>query len=166
MANVTTDALVKAIATARNKDNVVVAVANATGGKAISDAIMTKVHDALAAKITGDKAEQTIGSIMSILKASEGLPNIRAKAKELFANDAVRKGSEFTAVRAGIAAWNTGKRDNELVAAMSEKCPLMSSEEKALAQLKSLLSQVKDKCSKAGKAELESVVDSLIVKVG
>ena len=115
--------------------------------------------------ITGDKAEQAIASIVNILKASEGLPIIREQAQNLFAGGAVRKGSAYTATRAGITAWNEGKRDNELTAIMSEKCPVLDPAEKAKAELLSLLTRAKDKAVSAGKADMAPALEALMGKL-
>lgn len=162
MTTITTDTLIKSISAARNKDNLIVAITNATKGKPISEGVLSKVEVKLKETIKSDKAEQTIGSIMSVLKAAEALPKIQAKAKALFESE-TRKGSVFVATRAGIAAWNKGdKGDNALTAAMAEKCPAISKEDKAKAKLASLLKQAKDQCVLAGMADMSPALEKLL----
>lgn len=151
MSNITTDSIVKAIIAARSNDNIVGAIHKVTQGAKVSDNLQDKIRKSLQQKLEGnERGDAIISGIMSILKASEGLPVIMEAAQNLFPKGTVRKGNTYTATRAGIAAWNNGARDNELVAVMSDKCPTVDAQKKAREELISLLNRALDKCAAAG----------------
>ena len=159
----TTDNVIKSILAARSKESVMDSIERATQGKALPEKTLTAIHDGLMKNIKSDKAEIVVGQIMSILKASAALPDLRVKADNLF--ETTRKGTKYTAIRAGIAAYNQGLGDNEITEAMAEKCPEIDDAEKAKAQLLSLLNQAKNKCPDADATQFIKALDKIINKL-
>lgn len=157
---ITADKLIKAIAAARDKSSLMETIRDVTAGAAISDKVLESVEKRLAASGLSSAA---LSNIMSILKASAGLPEIMEYAEKLYSG-VTRKGNPSMAARTGIKAYLDNQRGESLAEAMAAAYPVISDKEKQMAALKSLLTRAQAIAGEV-KPDLTATLSTMIAKL-
>jgi hypothetical protein len=178
MTTITSDALVKAILSIRERGTLPETIARATGGAAIGDKILAKVESALNERVvdangadpkTRPQRAAWAASIMLMLRASPGLPEVLTEASALFPkeNAKPRKGGKMTAIKAGCQARLEGR--NDWAAVMANAVPFLSDDDARTRDLKTMRTALENLAKEASRlgcpAEVNAKLTALIALV-